>query len=374
MKKFLSLMLTLALVLGIFLGAAPVAAENEVTELNIAYMPNYGSLWAVTTAINKGYMEDENIKLNLVEFADGPTIIAAMENGSIDMGYIGQGAHRLAMQGRVDIFAFSHVANGDAVIGGPDVTSAEDLEGKKVGYASGTSSEQILAQTLASVDLTVDDIQAVEMDPSALVTAMISGSLDAVAAWSPGTFTILEEMPDATKISDNLTFSDTAVSLSSWIVMPSFAEERTADLEAFMRALYKGMDYAAQEDNYEEVAEFVADQTKTNFDTVYQQRGDAQWYTGQDVLAGVEDGTIEDFYALQRQTMIDAEQITEDEALPVEDYVMLDLMGSVEYETELELDDEAEATLTTDEEEAEDVEDVEEVEDVKDDEVEDTEE
>lgn len=360
MKKFLSIMLTLALVIGLFMGAAPVNAEEEI-ELNIAYMPNYGSLWAVTTAINKGYMEDENIKLNLVEFADGPTIIAAMENGSIDMGYIGQGAHRLAMQGRVDIFAFSHVANGDAVIGSADVKTAEDLEGKKVGYASGTSSEQILAQTLASVDLTMDDIQAVEMDASALVTAMISGSLDAVAAWSPGTFTILEEMPEANKISDNLTFSDVSVSLSSWIVMPTFAEERTEDLEAFMRALYKGMDYAAQEDNYEEVAEFVADQTKTDYDTVFQQRGDAEWYTGQDVLKGVEDRSIEAFYELQRKTMIDAEQITEEEALPVEDYVMLDLMGGVEYETELELDDETKATPKEDEEDAEDADDADDV-------------
>ena len=54
-------------------------------------MPNYGSLWAVETAINKGYFEEEGLTLNLVEFADGPTIIAAMESGSIDVGYIGPG-------------------------------------------------------------------------------------------------------------------------------------------------------------------------------------------------------------------------------------------------------------------------------------------
>ena len=66
------------------------AAAEEIT-LNVAYMPNYGSLWAVTTAIEKGYFAEEGITVNLTSFQDGPTIIAAMESGSIDIGYIGQG-------------------------------------------------------------------------------------------------------------------------------------------------------------------------------------------------------------------------------------------------------------------------------------------
>ena len=72
----------------------PAEPAEEPITLNVAYMPNYGSLWAVTTAINKGYFEEAGITVKLVEFADGPTIIAAMESGTIDMGYIGQGAHK----------------------------------------------------------------------------------------------------------------------------------------------------------------------------------------------------------------------------------------------------------------------------------------
>ena len=110
MKKLLAVLLALSCML---IGAAAVAET-----LNVAYMPNYGSLWAVETAINKGYFEEEGLTLNLVEFADGPTIIAAMESGSIDVGYIGQGAHKLCINGRASIFALSHISNGDALIGG----------------------------------------------------------------------------------------------------------------------------------------------------------------------------------------------------------------------------------------------------------------
>mgnify|MGYP002587519804 CR=1 FL=1 len=170
MKKLIAVLLALSCML---IGAAAVAET-----LNIAYMPNYGSLWSVETAINKGYFEEEGLTINLVEFADGPTIIAAMESGSIDVGYIGQGAHKLCINGRASIFALSHISNGDALIGGKGITTVEDLKGKVVAYSSGTSSEDILKNSLDKAGMTMDDIKAMDMDASAIVTAMLSGGVD----------------------------------------------------------------------------------------------------------------------------------------------------------------------------------------------------
>ena len=65
------------------------------------------------------------------------------------------------------------------------VESLEDLEGKTVGYASGTSSETILRRALASVGLTMDDIQAYDMEISNMISAMVSGSLDALRSMVP---------------------------------------------------------------------------------------------------------------------------------------------------------------------------------------------
>ena len=56
-------------------------ALDPVT-LNVAYMPNYGSLWAVIAAQELGYFEDEAITVNLMSFDSGPVIISAMESGS----------------------------------------------------------------------------------------------------------------------------------------------------------------------------------------------------------------------------------------------------------------------------------------------------
>ena len=302
---------------------AEEAASEEPITLNVAYMPNYGSLWAVTTAMEKGYFEEAGITVNLTAFQDGPTIISAMESGSIDIGYIGQGAHKLSIQGNAKIFALSHISNGDAVIGGPNVKTLEDLAGKKVAYSSGTSSEDILKKALEKAGLTMDDIEAVEMEAANIVTAMLSGGVDACATWSPNSLKILEEAKDSTLLCDNKTFIDDTISLASWIVTPKYAEENADKILRFTKALYKGMDYAA-DGNYEEVAQFVANVTKTDYDSVYSECGVADWLTGKEVAEGAADGTVAGYYKVQQDNFLASGAIEEE--VPVEDYVMLDNM------------------------------------------------
>ena len=300
-------------------------ATVETVNINIGYMPNYGGMWSMMTAAQKGFFEEEGLNVSFTEFQDGPTIIAAMENGSVNFGYIGQGAHKLCVQGNATIIALSHISNGDALIGGPGITTVEDLKGKVVAYSSGTSSEDILRNALAAHNMSMDDITAMDMDAASVVTAMMSGGVDACATWSPNSLTILEGMSDTTKLADNMTFSDTSVSLASWIVTPKYLEENHDVAVRFVRALFKAMDYAA-DGNQEEVAQWCADQAKLDYDTMYNQRGDADWLTGKEVVDGVADGTVKGYYELQQKNLLDGGSITEEDVCPVEDYVAFDLM------------------------------------------------
>lgn len=297
----------------------------ETVDINVGYMPNYGGLWSLMTAKEKGFFEEEGLNVTMTQFEDGPTIIAAMENGSVNFGYIGQGAHKLCVQGNATIIALSHISNGDALIGGPGISTVEDLKGKVVAYSSGTSSEDILRNALTAHNMTMDDIQAMDMDAPSIVTAMMSGGVDACATWSPNSLTILEGMEGTTKLADNMTFSDTTVSLASWIATPKYLEENRDVTVRFVRALMKAMDYAA-DGNYEEVAQWCATQAALDYDTMYNQRGDADWLTGKEVVDGVADGTVKGYYELQQKNLLDGGSITEEDVCPVEDYVDFDLM------------------------------------------------
>lgn len=322
--------------------AEEVATEEAATEeavaeepaaepitLNVAYMPNYAALWAVTTADQKGYFAEEGITINLVEFSDGPTEIAAMESGSIDVSYIGPGAHKLCSTGDAQIFLIQQLGDADCVIGfkSKGVEKLEDLKGKKVAYASGTSSETILNLALDSVGLTTDDLELYDMETSNMVTAAVSGSVDAVATWSPYSLKIMSEMgDDAVRFCSNTTFSDVTVTPASWVVNPKYAEEHPDYLVRFTRALYKAMDFGSQEANMEEVAGYVADQCKTELEVAYDQRGDGAWMTKADVVNGINDGTIIGYYTLQQKNFIDSDVVDGSTALPVEDFVLSDIM------------------------------------------------
>ena len=247
-----------------------------------------------------------------------------MESGSIDVGYIGQGAHKLCINGKADIFALAHVSNGDAVIGSKEkgTDTIEGLKGKTIAYSSGTSSEDILKKTLAKGDMTMDDITAMDMDATNIVTAMLSGSVDACATWVPNSLKVLQELgDDGVQLTDNKTFIDQTVSLASWIAMPKYAEENHDVLVRFAKALYKGFDYRADHSHDDEVCGWIADKIKLDKQTLLDQVNVADWTTSEFVRNNMDD--IKGYYELQQKTFIESGDCEE---TPVDDYVLFDVM------------------------------------------------
>ncbi len=299
----------------------------ELKEITVGYMPNYASLCTVVTGIQMKYFEEQGLKVNLVEFADGPTIIAAMESGAIDIGYIGPGAHKLCIQGKAKIFAFSHYGNADAVIGNSSkgVTKIEDLKGKKIAMASGTTSETILNLTLEKGGLTKEDIEILDMDASAIVTAMISGSVDACATWSPNTNSIRDELgKDAVTLTTNVDFTDISPSICSWIANPNYIDANSDVILSFTKGLYKAMDYRSQDSNIDQVVSWVADQVALDVESVMAQKGDGDWETAQELVTMINDGSLEKAFQAQQDNFIASGDVKEKVA--VSDYVMFQNM------------------------------------------------
>ena len=325
MKKLIALLLAAMMVLTM-VACTPKPSDDEVITLNVAYMANWGSLWAVATADAKGYFAEEGIKINMTQFEDGPSEIAAMKQGSIDVAFIGPGAHKLCSKGEAQVFLMQHMGDGDCIIGLKGITKLEDLRGKKVGYAAGTSSESILTTALASVGMTLEDVEALSMDASALTTAALSGQLDAVAAWSPMSLTILAQAENATDICSNVDF-DTMASPGSWVVNPDWAKENSDVLVKFIRAMFKAMDFAAAATTDDavamEVAGYVAAIVGSDADTIVAQRYDGSWMTSAQVLDMINSGKLVAYYNAQQTNFGDAAG-----PMKADEFVLVDLMKS----------------------------------------------
>ncbi len=301
------------------------AEAVETVQLNVAYMPNYASLWSVLTAIDQGYFAEEGIEVKLWEFADGPSEIAAMEGGSIDLAYIGHGAHKLCINGQATIFAPSSVHSTDKIIVLPSsgVTSIDDianLAGKKVAYNAGSSSETALNGALTAAGITIDDIDAYEMDATNMVAAMSSGSVDACTAWNPYSIQIINNCEGAVE----LEFATNSVNLSSWICLPTYAEENRDILIRFSRALYKAMDYSSKQENWDYAVGLYAKQCAKDKEACLVETGDAKWFSIDDIKSGIADNTMQDYYTKQQQMFIESGNVEKE--VPLENYVLFDVM------------------------------------------------
>ncbi len=307
--------------------ATEAAGESfEPATLRVAYMPNMGSASLAVTAREAGFFEEMGLTVEMVEFQGGPAEIAAMASGDIDISQIGHGAHALCAEGEAVIFQIDCTSLADAVMGNKDkgVNTIADLKGKKVAATSGTSAEIILNLALQEEGMTADDLEIVEMDANGIVTAMISGNVDACATWSPGTMTIEEALGDKTVwLATNQDYVDKVTFPSSFITTQKYADENHDLLVRFSRALQKAADY--RNSNIEEVAGWVAKQCEVDEATMKATVGEGNWSITSDFLGkSLEDGTIQKYYENQQQVFIDGGRLTE--KVDVNNYVLFDVM------------------------------------------------
>lgn len=305
---------------------ASASAESfDPVKLRVAYMPNMGSASLLVTARDKGFFEKMGITVELVEFQGGPAEISAMASGDIDIAQIGHGAHALCAEGEAVIFEIDCTSLADAVMGNKEkgVNSIADLKGKKVATTAGTSAEIILNLALASAGMTQKDLEIIEMDANGMVSAMISGNIDACATWSPGTMTISNAMGDkVTTLATNNDYLDKATFPSSMITTNKFAQEKRDVLVRFTRALQMAMDYRAA--NIDEIAGLVAKQCMVEEQTMLDCVGEGNWLTGEFVSTAVKNGTIKTYYENQQKVFIEGGRLTE--TVDVNNYVLFDVM------------------------------------------------
>lgn len=306
--------------------AAVEAAETfETAKVRVAYMPNMGSASLATTAKEKGFFDEMGLEVEMVEFQGGPAEIAAMASGDIDISQIGHGAHALCAEGEAVIFQIDCTSLADAVIGNKDkgVSSIEELKGKTVAVTSGTSAEIILNLALAEAGLSQDDLELVEMDANGIVSAMVSGNVDACATWSPGTGTILDALGDkGVLLADNNKYVDQVTFPSSFITTQKYADENHDILVRFARALQNASDY--RKANIDEVAKLVAAQCEVDSATMLACVGEGNWLDSEFVGKALEDGTLKNYYENQQKVFIDGGRLTE--AVDVNNYVLFDIM------------------------------------------------
>ena len=125
-----------------------------------------------------------------VEFAFGPPLLEAVNAGAVDYGYTGDSPPIFAQaaKSRINYVAVIPARGYGQAIVAPEaspIRTLEDLRGKKIGVAKGSSAHNLLISALESANVAWSDITPVYLAPADAASAVGRGAIDAWSIWDP---------------------------------------------------------------------------------------------------------------------------------------------------------------------------------------------
>jgi sulfonate transport system substrate-binding protein len=134
--------------------------------------------------------EPHGIKVEWVEFPSGLTLLQALDIGQISFGNSGNVGciFQQAAGGHIAYIAAQPSgpkSEGILVKASSGIRTLADLRGKKVGYAKGSSSHDLIAAALEKAGVKLAEIDSISLGAADAAFAYDSGDIDAWVIWDP---------------------------------------------------------------------------------------------------------------------------------------------------------------------------------------------
>jgi len=270
----------------------------EIETIRLGYLLFPAIDGHVRVGNTQGFWAKRGIEFETTEFDAGGPVTQALVGGSLDMGIIGGATPIFNCQGIVQTFVFNAIEPyAGAIWAGPDVATVADLQGKTVGTIFGTTAHIMLIVALDAAGLTQDDVEVVNLEPAAVVSAFIAGQVDAISPFAEAGEDIAAGRPDAHQIAESVDYFPRATVMGGWIVSPEFAEENHDLLVRVVLGWLDANDYIinhpteAADDQFEQAYEALGI-TRERFDRDYV--GIVQYQPNAEWLDLIENGEVEE--------------------------------------------------------------------------------
>lgn len=243
--------------------------EQELKEINIGIQQSLSPLWI---AREKGWFEEafekEGIKVKWTEFQSGPPQFEGLAAGKLDFSQVGNSP---VIGGQAADVPFKEIAlsqdglkaNAILVKKGSPIQSIEDLKGKKVAVAKGSSGFDFLHKALKEAGVSPDDVEIIQLQPDEAMPAFENGAVDAWSIWEP--FVSLQTIQNDAEILAN---GETLHLYSPGFTLArsGFAEEHPEEVERFLDVYNKTVDW--QKANKEEAISIYSEIKELDKDVV----------------------------------------------------------------------------------------------------------
>lgn len=170
------------------------AAWAEGSKLRVAYFLADSMLPALY-AQDKGYFADAGLEPEFIAVQGGPAVVSAVAAGEADIGYAAPAPPINGRLNGVPVKMFLQLAQEVApdktytwlvASGASGITDLAGVKGKKIGFnANGGLCELMWRDHLATVGLTIDDVEPVVLPFPEQEAALEQGNLDATCTINP---------------------------------------------------------------------------------------------------------------------------------------------------------------------------------------------
>jgi NitT/TauT family transport system substrate-binding protein len=225
----------------LFVLAACGGAPKEVIRIGVELFPGTDFVYL---AQQKGYFEDEGVRVEIVDFSSLGDTLRAYDKGQID---IATGtlielllSHEHGERTPQAFFGCDFSNGADCIIAKHEIADVAGLKGKRVAVEPATVNMLILSAALRSAGLTLADVELVNVPQIQMPELFARGEVDALATYPPSSIQVMNAgtahlIFDSGQIPGIIT--DTLFAEASMI------REREEDLAGIVRAVDRAVRY-----------------------------------------------------------------------------------------------------------------------------------
>lgn len=261
-KRLFTLTMAAALAITSISPVSVFAASDSSKEITVN-IGDQAPFFLFKVAEEKGFLEDafknDNVTFKSEIFANmGPAIIEAMASGDVDLSIVGTfpvvNANNNGNEIKI-LASGNYVEDGYhlVVTPGSEITSVDQLKGKKLGVATGTAEHMIVLQLLQKYNI-ADQVELVNLSQADALTAVLSGDIDA-ALFNSGTLAQAENS-GAKTIATN---KETGLVVNPVIGRKEFVEDNPELTSKFLKVLDETAKWI--DENEDEAVKIAADIT-----------------------------------------------------------------------------------------------------------------
>ena len=267
-SRTLALLVSVALVLGslLFGGVGDAAASQRSGSsqpvLRIGYFPSLAGGAVPAIGSHFGWFKKLGLQVTFVPFTAAPAASAALVGGSIDMTSIGMNAAINGLAGYARIVGLDDYDNDDFLLSTPGsgIQSLSQLRGKSIGYTEGTNGQIVLQLALDKAHLTLKDVNAINLEPTAIVSSFDAGKIDAASIYLPFEAAITSAVSGTHVLARASTFLGPSAIPLVWVASNRALSSEQPEIEKFLQVLAMVRNYRAT--HLRESASIVAQFTR----------------------------------------------------------------------------------------------------------------